>query len=279
MPAIHVEPAPAKLTRTLAIVGVRADGYHLLESEMVSVDLADELELSESAAGSDLVVVDEVAWSGSGGSSARRSPVEVPADPSNLVMRALAAVGRRADVRLVKRIPAGAGLGGGSADAAAVLRWAGWEDLGVAAGLGADVPFCVAGGRAVATGVGEQLEPLPFEDISFVLVTPFFGVSTPAVYRAWDELGGPHGEGRNDLEPAAIRVEPRLDWWRSFLGSAAGAPATLAGSGSSWFFECDGPAAATELAGVVVEAVAAADTRAMVAPCRTIAGKERGERA
>ena len=75
--------------------------------------------------------------------------------------RALAAVGRRAHVRLDKRIPVGAGLGGGSADAAAVLRWAGCDDLAVAASLGADVPFCLVGGRARVTGIGEVVEPLP----------------------------------------------------------------------------------------------------------------------
>ena len=64
-------------------------------------------------------------------------------------------------MRLEKRIPSGAGLGGGSADAAAVLRWAGVTDLEVAARLGADVPFCLVGGRARVTGVGEAVAPLP----------------------------------------------------------------------------------------------------------------------
>ena len=81
----------------------------------------------------------------------------------NLVRRALAAAGRQAFVRLHKRIPAGAGLGGGSADAAAVLRWAGVTELRVAARLGADVPFCLVGGRARVRGVGEQVDPLPFD--------------------------------------------------------------------------------------------------------------------
>src|SRR5207302_2726971 len=102
--------------------------------------------------------------------------------------RALATVGRRARVRLFKEIPAGAGLGGGSADAAAVLRWAGCDDLAAAARLGADVPFCLVGGRARVRGAGEEVSPLPFEDVagrSYTLLTPPFGVSTAAVYREW----------------------------------------------------------------------------------------------
>ncbi|MGH9106550.1 MAG: 4-(cytidine 5'-diphospho)-2-C-methyl-D-erythritol kinase, partial [Acidimicrobiales bacterium] len=105
--------ALAKLTLSLRVTGVRSDGYHLLDSEMVNVDLADRLHFS---AGTGLELVDEGAGAlGTG---------EVPADGSNLVLRALELLGREAHVRLCKRIPAGAGLGGGSADAAAVLRWA-----------------------------------------------------------------------------------------------------------------------------------------------------------
>ena len=141
--------APAKLTLSLRVTGVRDDGLHLLDAEMVSIDLADTLTFEP---GSGISVDDEV----SGGLGVDR----VPVGPDNLVARALRAVGRHAAVRIVKRIPAGAGLGGGSADAAAVLRWAGCIDLAVAAGLGADVPFCVRGGRARVTGVGERVEPL-----------------------------------------------------------------------------------------------------------------------
>ncbi len=151
--------------------------------------------------------------------------------------RALRAAGRRAHVRLRKRIPVGGGLGGGSADAAAVLRWAGITDLNVAASLGADVPFCLVGGRAQVTGIGEVVEPLPFVEREFTLLTPPFAVFTPAVYRTWDELGGPTGDGVNDLEPAALAVEPRLARWRDTLGDATGQTPVLAGSGSTWFVE------------------------------------------
>jgi 4-diphosphocytidyl-2-C-methyl-D-erythritol kinase len=220
--------ALAKLTLSLRVTGVRPDGYHLLDAEMVTIDLADTLTFSD---GDGLEVA--------GGR-------EVPRGDANLVRRALAAVGRTAHVRLDKRIPTGGGLGGGSADAAAVLRWAGCSDLSVAAGLGGDVPFCLVGGRARVTGIGESIEPLPFDAVEgqpYTLLIPPFGVSTPAVYRVWDELGGPTVDGANDLEPAALRVEPRLAEWRDRLGELTGQTPVLAGSGATWFVAgaFDGP--------------------------------------
>jgi 4-diphosphocytidyl-2-C-methyl-D-erythritol kinase len=216
----EVVVAPAKLTTALRVVGVRSDGYHLLDAEMVSLDLADELTFS---AGDGIEIDGDVPGVGTG--------------DDNLVRRALRAVGRTAHVRLRKRIRPGGGLGGGSADAAAVLRWAGCDDVGVAAGLGADVPFCLRGGRALVSGVGERLAPLPHEPRTYTLLTPPFGCSTPAVYQAWDDLGGPTGGGANDLEPAALAVEPRLAGWRDRLAGATGESPVLAGSGSTWFVE------------------------------------------
>jgi len=216
----------AKLTLSLRITGVRADGYHLLDAEMVTIDLTDELWFGP---GEGLVVEDAVAPPG--------SPVPVGAGPDNLVRQALASLGRKASVRLVKRIPAGAGLGGGSADAAAVLRWAGrGDDTALAGRLGADVAFCLRGGRARVTGVGEVVEPLPFEPgVPYTLLTPPIPVSTVAAYRAWDGLGGPTGAGPNDLEAAALALEPSLAGWRDRLGEATGAVPRLAGSGSTWW--------------------------------------------
>jgi 4-diphosphocytidyl-2-C-methyl-D-erythritol kinase len=214
--------APAKLTVSLRITGVRDDGFHLLEAEMVTIDLVDTLTFSD---GDGLEIVG----------------ADVATDDSNLVRRALALVGRRAQVRVEKRIPPGAGLGGGSADAAAVLRWAGVDDPEQAAKLGADVPFCVRGGRARVTGAGEQIEPLPFEPRTFTVAIPPFGCATVDVYRAWDELGGPKGSGSNDLENAALMVEPRLAVWRDGLADATGQQPQLAGSGSTWFVEGEFP--------------------------------------
>ncbi|MFN2607476.1 MAG: 4-(cytidine 5'-diphospho)-2-C-methyl-D-erythritol kinase [Acidimicrobiales bacterium] len=217
--------APAKLTLSLGVTGVVSDGYHLLDAEMVTLDLADELTFGP----------------GDGLEVGGPFVAGVPTDDRNLVRRALAAVGRTAAVRLHKRIPPGAGLGGGSADAAAVLRWAGCADVAVAALLGADVPFCLAGGRARVTGVGEVVEPLAFEARTFTLVVPPVPTPTAAVYRAWDDLGGPSGKGANDLEPAALAVNPELARWRDRLGDATGRTPKLAGSGSTWFVEGEFP--------------------------------------
>lgn len=220
-----VLPAPAKLTLSLRITGARPDGYHLIDAEMVSLDLADELAFAEGSG---------VEISG----DARLGEVD-PDD--NLVLRALKAVGRDAHVVLRRRIPAGGGLGGGSSNAAAVLRWAGCADVEVAARLGADVPFCLRGGRARVTGIGEVVDPLPFEPRTFTLAMPPFGCSTPAVYAAWDELGGPTAAGPNDLEPAALVVEPRMAAFRDAFGAATGVTPRLAGSGSTWFVPGDFP--------------------------------------
>ena len=215
--------APAKLTLSLRVTGVRDDGYHLLDAEMVTLDLADRLTFSD---GDGLEVV--------GGAA------DVAVGSDNLVVRALRAVGREAHVRLDKRVPSGAGLGGGSADAACVLRWAGVDDLALAVSLGADVPFCLVGGRARVRGVGEVVEPLPADVLAgraWTLLTPPLVVPTPAVYRAWDELGGPTAAGPNDLEPAALVVAPELARWRDRLGEATGRTPVLAGSGGTWFVQ------------------------------------------
>jgi 4-diphosphocytidyl-2-C-methyl-D-erythritol kinase len=215
--------APAKLTVSLRVTGVRADGYHELDAEMRSLSLADELRLDEG--GSSLAVDVEPGV----------RPDGLPAPGENLVERALHACGRRAAVHLTKRIPLGGGLGGGSADAAAVLRWAGCGDPDVAVRLGADVPFCLVGGRARVEGVGEKVTPLAFEAWEYLLLLPPFGVDTARVYRAWDE--DPRQEGPNALAAAALVVEPRLARWRDALGDWAGSEPVLAGSGSTWFVE------------------------------------------
>jgi 4-diphosphocytidyl-2-C-methyl-D-erythritol kinase len=226
----------------------------LLEAEMVTLDLEDELEISD---GDGLELVDEIDWLG--------CPMAASLDhvEPNLVERALGAVGRSARVLLRKRIPAGAGLGGGSADAAAVLRWAGCSDASVAASLGADVPFCLAGGRALVRGIGEIVEPLPYERVDVLVVVPPLRVSTPAVYAAWDSLGGPVGDFGNDLEPAALAVEPRLGWWRDVLADAAGRRPRLAGSGGTWWLE-SGREELAEVQQRIAAAVHAAGESALV---------------
>lgn len=222
-PPVTVE-APAKLTLSLRVTGVRDDGYHLIDAEMVTLELSDTL-----------VIV-----------PATRSRLDVdgpyaagvPTDGRNLVLRALEAAEVTAEVHLSKRIPHGGGLGGGSADAAAILRWAGVTDPALAVRLGADVPFCVQGGRARVRGVGEIIDPLPPVRRELTLIIPPLVVPTPAVFRAWDELGGPiDGVTANDLTAAAIHVVPELARWRDRITEATGQPARLAGSGATWFVE------------------------------------------
>lgn len=222
---VHVD-APAKLTLALRVTGVRADGYHLIDAEMVTLELADHVTIDPTGDGLRFV---------------GRFADGIPTDHTNLVARALRLVERRALVTVDKRIPAGGGLGGGSADAAAVLRWAGYQDLLGASRLGADIPFCLVGGRAQVTGIGETIEPLPPQRQTVTLVVPPLSVSTPAVYRAWDDLGGPVAEGPNDLEPAALVVEPRLVGWRDRIADACGRKPVLAGSGATWFVHGEHP--------------------------------------
>ncbi len=211
--------APAKLTVSLAVTGVRPDGMHEIDAEMVTLDFGDSLEVEE---GDGLEVVGRP---------------DLDLGPDNLIDRALRLVGRTAFVRLHKHIPPGAGLGGGSADAAAILRWAGFADLVAAAGIGADVAYCLHGGRARVRGIGEKVEPLDHIDQTFTLFTPELFCSTPAVYRRWDELGAPAGDHGNDLEPAALDLVPEMADARDRLAQHCGQRPRLAGSGSTWFVE------------------------------------------
>jgi 4-diphosphocytidyl-2-C-methyl-D-erythritol kinase len=220
--------AHAKLTLGLRITGVRDDGYHLIDAEMVSLDLHDLITLTPG---------------GSGLTASGPFSLGIALDDTNLVTRAvhLAGLATSVGVHLDKQIPHGGGLGGGSTDAATVLRWCGFaatpSELERASRLGADIPFCIVGGRARVQGIGEVVEPLPHVDRVVTLVIPPLGVSTPAAYRAWDALGGPVADGPNDLEPAALAVEPELRRWRDLIGDRTGTAPTLAGSGATWFVD------------------------------------------
>jgi 4-diphosphocytidyl-2-C-methyl-D-erythritol kinase len=239
--------APAKLTLSLRVLGARPDGFHDLEALTVSIDTPyDTLAVEPGPPGVRLEVTGPAA-------------AGVPEGDENLVVRAAQAVlpdGAGLQLRLRKQIPSGAGLGGGSSDAAAVLRVCA-ATFGIrpevveraAAGLGSDVPFCLHGGPAWMRGRGEVIEALTLpEAIRVLVVVPPFAIETAAVYRAWDELGGPRSdrvlpppdgmahlvaELANDLEPAAEHVEPQLGPFREALEAAVGTPALLAGSGSA----------------------------------------------
>ena len=256
--------APAKLTWSLHVTGVRPDGLHLLDAEMVALELADTVELDE-ADGRD----------GPDAEPRFSVAVEYPATArdaalgdDDLIRRALRLVGRRAHVSVVKRIPIGAGLGGGSADAAAVLRWAGVTDPAIAVKLGADVPFCCVGGRAVVRGVGEVVEPLEPLARVVTLALPAFAVDTAACYRAFDGLSERERQHpRNDLSRAAELVAPELVGVRRLLEERTDAGFVLAGSGSTLYCEGD-PLRLGVGVGEVVEA-RSGPVRLLVARTRT----------
>ncbi|MEO6469363.1 MAG: 4-(cytidine 5'-diphospho)-2-C-methyl-D-erythritol kinase [Acidimicrobiia bacterium] len=252
--------APAKLTLTLRVLGTRPDGFHELEALTVMISApADTVTIGPAPAGVvELTVI--------GGSD------DVPHDDSNLVVRAARAVlppDAGARIELTKVTPSGAGLGGGSADAAAVLRVLrdrhGLDHarvMAVAAELGSDVPVCVDGRPVMMRGRGERLEPVELDgELHLVVAKPAFSLATPPVFRAWDALGEPTSERTvappaavshlvtelaNDLEPAAEQVDPQVREFRERLERVTGLPALLAGSGSSyWLPVADAEAAVT----------------------------------
>lgn len=241
--------APAKLNLSLRVVGRRSDGFHLLETEMVLLELADRLLLLPGATG-----LRVEAMPGD----------EVPVDATNLAWRGLVAgLGSRPELAclaLEKRIPAAAGLGGGSSDAAAAWRLgrrargaagtATPQELASLALLGADVPFFAAGvAAAVMTGIGEVVTPLepPAQDHA-VLVVPGFRLSTAEVF---GELGpgdlAADRSGGNDLLAPALRLRPELGELMHQVEAAGGEP-RLTGSGSTTFALTDDPERASAIA-------------------------------
>jgi 4-diphosphocytidyl-2-C-methyl-D-erythritol kinase len=254
-------PAPAKLNLGLRITSRRPDGTHELESVFVPLDLADRVavEVSDAAAPSvTLALAREV----------QEAVGDVPADRRNLAARAAerfldaAGLACAVKIRLAKRIPVAAGLGGGSSDAGTVLR--GLADLfpgalegaalaRIARGLGADVPFFLDPRPALVRGVGERIEPLTgLPALSLLLANPGGGEARlgpllgggrgsppdPAFFRALDRVL------ENDLEPAAVRLCPPVARLRDRL-RALGAPAVgMSGSGPTVFAAFEGPAAA-----------------------------------
>ncbi len=255
---LDVAKAPAKLNLALELVGRRADGFHLLTA------------VSQTVAWSDLVAAELDRGQNTPGeiSVAVRGPFRdgVPEGPDNIVARAAAALHRRGvgrevvSVAIWKRIPTKSGLGGGSADAAALLRLAAGDDLAarladVALECGADVPFALRGGAALLGGVGEVLTPLPHLAPTVILVAVLGAVETARAYSSVQseemtdgsraaavaqalrrgELPSPELLG-SALEAAALRVapelEPRLERLRAATPHLSWA---MTGSGGAFF--------------------------------------------
>jgi 4-diphosphocytidyl-2-C-methyl-D-erythritol kinase len=245
--------AAAKVNLALEVLGKREDGYHELATVMQTVDLADRLALEDA---------DDLALTTS-------SP-DVPADGGNLALRAAVAlreaakVERGVRIRLDKRIPVAAGLGGGSADAAAVLlglnrlwglRWPLVRLAEVAATLGMDVPFFLKGGVALGTGRGERLVALSGMPLALVLVNPGTALSTASVYgRVTPAMYSGGARARtmvaalrtrrpgqvaaslyNGLEAAVAGVSPELARMRAALVAAGALGAAMSGSGPTVF--------------------------------------------
>ncbi|QZY29614.1 4-(cytidine 5'-diphospho)-2-C-methyl-D-erythritol kinase [Nocardioides coralli] len=273
--------APAKINLHLGVGAPREDGFHPLMTVYHAIGLYD-----------DVTVADADDWAVEVSAVGGVDVSAVPLDDSNLVVRAGRAlvahhgVRRAARIRVRKGIPVAGGMAGGSADAAAALVALDrlWDletsdaDLfDLAAGLGSDVPFGLVGGNALGTGRGEVVEQLPGADVPrwWVVVTAPAGLSTPAVYRRFDELSPdapaePRAPHRlvaflsdpadavapllhNDLQPAALDLRPELADVLA-AGEAAGALRGLvSGSGPTCVFWCADADAARAVAGVLTE--------------------------
>jgi 4-diphosphocytidyl-2-C-methyl-D-erythritol kinase len=258
---IHVQ-APAKLNLALSVGAPGADGMHPISGWMATVDLHDDLELVRLPTGypSRYAII----WH----EEARR-----PSDIDWSISRDLAArahqalerrIGRGLSVqaKIAKRIPVGGGLGGGSADAAAMLHGLNrLFDLGlspdeladIAAPLGSDLPFLVHGGSAIVSGLGERIEHLPEPAaLHAVLILPAISCPTGPVYGRFDDLrpdarvdavrvrtlaaSGPNPDSPfNDLAEAACDLHPELADLRASLTDAVGLPIHVSGSGSTLF--------------------------------------------
>jgi 4-diphosphocytidyl-2-C-methyl-D-erythritol kinase len=246
--------APAKVNTLLRVLRRRDDGYHDLEMVMVPLSLCDEIGLAEIGSGVEL--------------SLEGQSDEGMAAERNLACRAarllIEGCGLKRGVRisLAKRIPVAAGLGGGSSDAAAVLRglnsmWGLGLDAdrlaGIGARLGADVPFFCHGAPAYVEGTGERVTPYAsFPNISYLLINPGFAVSTPWVYGQWDlqlTMKDPDARVRplfqvfsdvigslhNDLERVAIPAFPEIGKIKDALVDEGAAGALMSGSGPTAF--------------------------------------------
>jgi 4-diphosphocytidyl-2-C-methyl-D-erythritol kinase len=251
----YVARAHAKVNLDLRVLGLRTDGYHELRTVFQTIELHDTI----------------ACWAKRGAFTLRCKTPGVPLDETNLVWRAAAALWqafgrsgppRDAAMSIDKAIPVQAGLGGGSADAAAALLVLArlWGDVplpvlrDVAAGVGADVPFFLSGGTALGLGRGEEIYPLVDLPVHWVvIVRPPYGVSTAEAYSWYDEdRAAGIRESRelqilpvpwptraaqmiNDLEPPVVRRHPEIAGLKSTLREMGAVAAAMSGSGSAVF--------------------------------------------
>lgn len=257
MAAPFVQAAPAKVNLALHVTRRREDGYHDLESLVVFADVADDLEATPAQTDSLLITGPFAKALGTGDNLVTRAVAAFRAQWPDAVEPNLA-------MTLRKNLPVAAGIGGGSADAAAALRlMAGLsqqpiplsELSALALRLGADVPACLLSVPLVARGVGEILAPLPqFPTLHIVLVNPLVPVATADIFRrlrAHDnyplpslpspltrpaQLGIWLAETRNDLQPPAVKIVPVIGDLIELLGETQGCMlARMSGSGATVF--------------------------------------------
>ena len=228
--------AYAKINERLAVTGVRGDGMHTLCTVMQTVSLCDTVEVQKA---------DTLTFTCSEPSLAGEDNLCVKAAKAFFAETGIAG---GVSIRLEKRIPTGAGLGGGSADAAAVLRLLNrlydfplQEDALFSLGetLGADVPFCLYGGKCVCEGIGEVLDPMADKKERALVIAKGRGsLSTAEMYRRLDAGGftaGGCSGGSNDFEPVAIELLPEIGELKQALTSLGGKKACMTGSGSALF--------------------------------------------
>ncbi|WP_347137742.1 4-(cytidine 5'-diphospho)-2-C-methyl-D-erythritol kinase [Paracoccus sp. SSK6] len=246
MPAI-VEPAPAKLNLALHVTGHRPDGYHLLDSLVAFAGVGDVVTMEP---GPLSLRVEGPFAAG------------LPVSDDNLCLRAARLAGAGAAITLTKNLPVASGIGGGSADAAAVLRGLARMGHALPAGterLGADVPVCLGASLARMEGVGEIVTPLPpLPAIPLVLANPGIAVSTPQVFAAMDRRDNPGlppiprfagladladwlAGTRNDLEAPALTIAPVIGQVLEALRATGAAFARMSGSGATCFGLYDRP--------------------------------------
>lgn len=248
--------APAKINLTLHVTGQRADGYHLLDSLVVFADIGDTVQVAEAA---------ELSLTLDGPEAAA-----LAVEPDNLVLQAARLLADKgAAITLTKRLPVAAGIGGGSADAAATLRALSrlWgvplPDPSVLVPLGADVPVCLDTGPRRMLGIGDILQAVPdVPDMEILLVNPRVGVPTPSVFKALLQKQNPPMANalpqwrgltdfitwlqgcRNDLQPPATALQPVIAETLTDLKATDALHVGMSGSGATCFalFPPDGSA-------------------------------------